>query len=70
MQIPPNTALVNLLASLPAQGISAAPAAAKGPQPAAAPAQTAASAPLANAAIEGRQPAGFLPRGSIINIVA
>lgn len=65
MQIPPNTALVNLLASLPAQGISAAPAGAKGPQPAATPAQ-----PAANAAIEGRQPTGFLPRGSIINIVA
>ena len=68
MQIPPNTALVNLLASLPAQGVSASPAA-KGPQPAA-PAQPSASASVANGQVEGRQPTGFLPRGSIINIVA
>jgi len=66
MQIPPNTALVNLLAALPAQGITAAPAVAKGPQPAAAPSAAAATAP----ATEGRQPSGYLPRGSIVNILA
>jgi hypothetical protein len=65
MQIPPNTALVNLLAALPAQGVSATPAAAKGMQPAAPP-PTAAPATAA----DGRQSTGFLPRGSIINIVA
>ncbi len=67
MQIPPNTALVNLLASLPAQGVNASPAV-KGPQPATAPAQPPVAA-TANGPIEGRQPTGFLPRGSIINIV-
>lgn len=70
MQIPPNTALVNLLASLPAQGITAtpitaAPAAAKGPQPVATPQP----APVTSAA-DGRPPSGILPRGSIINILA
>ena len=67
MQIPPNTALVNLLASLPAQGVSASPTA-KGPQPATAPAQPSVTVPAGTA--EDRQPTGFLPRGSIINIVA
>jgi hypothetical protein len=65
MQIPPTTALLNLVTSLPAQGASAMPAAAKGPQPAASP-----PPPVATAAEGRQQSSGLLPRGSIINILA
>jgi hypothetical protein len=68
MQIPPATALLNLVAALPAQGAAAAPSIAK---PSAKPAPLAAAPhPQANPAVDGRQPPGSLPRGSIINIVA
>lgn len=63
MQIPPTTALLNLVAALPIQGASAAPAPAKGTQPQATPQPP-------TPAAEGRQPSGPLPRGSIINILA
>ena len=65
MQIPPNAALLNLVASLPAQGAAVAPppAALKPPQP---PVEQPAMATVG----ETRQTPGFLPRGSIINIVA
>jgi hypothetical protein len=69
MQIPPATALFNLLSALPAQGVSAAPSVAKGPQSAAAAQPTAAMAAPATVA-DGRQPTALLPRGSIVNILA
>ena len=64
MQIPPTTTLLNLVASLPAQGAAAAPTMAKAPQPPAAP-----TPQPTTAGGEGR-PTGPLPRGSIINIIA
>lgn len=69
MQIPPTTALLNLVASLPAQGVAAAgtaPAAAK-PTPPIAPSSAGASVQAAGA----QTPSGLnpLPRGSLLNIV-
>jgi hypothetical protein len=68
MQIPPNTALFNLLSALPTQGVSAAPSVAKGPQPTAAAQPVTMAAPATVA--DGRQPTALLPRGSIVNILA
>jgi hypothetical protein len=64
MQIPPNAALLNLVASLPAQGAVAAP-------PAAAKAAPSVVQPPANTlAGDGRPMLNPLPRGSILNIIA
>ena len=64
MQIPPNAALLNLVASLPAQGAAAAaPVAAK-----TAPAVV--TPPATTLAGEGRAMLNPLPRGSILNVIA
>ncbi len=64
MQIPPNAALLNLVASLPAQGAAAAaPAAAKA-------APSIVTPPAATLADDGRPLLNPLPRGSILNIIA
>jgi hypothetical protein len=64
MQIPPNAALLNLVASLPAQGAAAtAPVAAKS-------APSVVMPPAATLAGDGRSLLNPLPRGSILNIIA
>ena len=63
MEIPPPASLLNLVNTLPVQGASAAPGAAKGPKPVA----PVTPAPAAN---EAGQPSGRTAhRGSILNIL-
>lgn len=66
MEIPPNSALLNIVASLPAQGATAtASAAAK-----TAPSVVAAPPPVTTLAGDNRSLLNPLPRGSILNIIA
>ena len=65
MQIPPTTALLNLANTLPVQGVTAAPPAAKGPK--GPQVDTAQPVPTAT---NNHQPPGRAHRGSIVNILA
>jgi hypothetical protein len=67
MEIPPNAALLNLVATLPAQGAAAmAPVAAKAAPTIVTPTATSPAAPSG----DGRSLLNPLPRGSILNIIA
>jgi hypothetical protein len=64
MEIPPNSALLNIVASLPAQGAAATASTTAKAAPAAA------TPPVTTLAGDNRSLLNPLPRGSILNIIA